>query len=783
MGQNETIPTGDAFRMKHQGSTSDGYGLRNRLMVIFVLFALFPVLCLGILAYSTIHAFLYDNLQNNMETVVTLKTGDVKRYFQQMRQDIQLQAKRPSIQNFMENLNSYLHQSGLTPDMFVKSGTPDRLAKTVKFMSYSQDSGDYSNVFLIDQNGNILYALTEKNDMGANVFGGHFKDTKFSDACRKARRSVNPVFSDYEIRNDTGEERVLGHMICPLRDDDNHVIGFLVFQGDIRYLDHIMAEHLNLGQSFEMYLVGQDGFLRTDSGKRHERKAMKSVIDSEWLSVFDQTDDMAGSKKGEIPLMAYQGPDSIPLLGMHTRLSIGDIRYEMVAEMEKQDAFPLMDRLWYVFLVFMGVGVVAAVGAAFVIADNMIRPIRALTGWALNVATGDLAQMEIKTPDDEIGQFNHSFRQMVGFLKETSRLAIDISSGDYSAEINPRSPYDEMGAALKRMTESLRDASRAMAAVADGDFTVRVTVKGPNDLLARSVNGMVEKIRKTNEDSETQARLKSLQAELNEIMRGDQNLHELSAHILGFLCVNFNGSIGAFYVSEEDGAVVRLYSGFALRGSDGLKDVIHDGDGLIGQVLREKRKIILDYCPDNYVRVHSLVSDLKPSSILIFPFVREEVLEGIIEMGFLGNMMERDMHFLEYVSESICIALSSARSRLKMKELLDKTVMQATDLIIKQDELNAINKDLQESEARLKKQESELRDINRDLVQQTVKLRKSERRLKTKEEELLAANEALRIRSLYLEQQKNAINEKNIELEKTKDALIEKTKTLENITN
>ena len=727
---------------------SKGLNLGNRLMLWLVAFAVIPIVCITSLGYVIIDVGLFTQTEKNMRSIAMLKKNDVGHFFHDIEKDISNLAMRRATLSLMKKLQKTPGKENSVPLSINKELVVlcDEFRRNV--LGHHMGWETYRDVFLIDTAGLVVFSRRYGLDKPFHVFKGPLEQSHFSMASRKALASSGPVFADYDLRLENADALPAAHVVMPLRDEKGMLTGLLAVRFDLDGLNRAMSGYLDLGQTFEMYLAGPDGRLRTDSGKRTVKKALVDKMDAR----------MPALSGNEGQLQRYRASDGLGRIFLHTPVRVMGVNYNLIAEMEEKEAFAMRDRIRILALLCASVCLVLMGGAAVLVAGRIMRPVMLTTAWAGQVATGDLSLRDIPCPDDDMGRFVQSFRRVVVFLKDTARLATDISVGDYSADIEPRSSYDELGASLKRMTESLKDASTAMEAVAAGDFHARVKVKGPNDLFAQSLNSMVERIRETHEQGRIQARQKSLQAELNEIMRGDQSVNDLGNTILSFVCMCFKAAMGAFYIRDEGADQLRLCSGFALCSHRPQPLVIKPGEGLVGQAMVEKRSIVLSPCPDHFLGASSVMDEVTLSSVIVYPFVREGNVEGVMELGTLGRFDEGDMGFLDLISDGVAIAIVSAMSRLKMRELLDKTVRQSDDLRKKQQELNL---------------------VNRDLKDQTEKLIKSERALKTKEEELIHINTFLEERSRFLEHQKNAIDEKNRELEKAQAELIEESMKLE----
>lgn len=754
-------------------------GLKARLTLWFVLLTFVPLIVLDLVYRPMLERKLEESLARELNLAVSLKRRSVEQYFDGMKRMVVIHSERPTNKTLLETLKEGLALSGQAPRNYI--GGEDWKGRLDRWKDQTGRDGlmNLRELMLVDLEGNILYASLDRRNLGVNVFtDSGYADRPLARGCRRALTRTEPVFADYALYYLSGAEQMLGHMVIRLNDRARQPIGLLALQFDGTDLNSIMGGYQELGQTFEMYLVGEDLLFRTDAGKRQERKALKYRIDSALVQspAGFRADGVSGSR----PMVRYSGPEQVMRRGVALPIPIGEVAYYLVGEIEEREAFQLMSDIRRVFGLTAVALAILVLGASAFFAGDLVRQIRVLTDWARNVATGDLSVRDIRHRDDELGRFIDSFNQVVLFLNETARLALSVASGDLRAQIEPRSAHDELGSALRQMTLSLNEVLDAVAALAQGDFDVRVRVKGPNDVFATAMNHMVARMKKAHEENETRSGLKTLEMELGEVMRGDQPINDLVQRVLAFFCDRFGASVGAFYIVDDDQRALYLYGQYACGPDHPPPPVFRRGEGLPGQALAEKRLIRLDHCPVEYLMIQGLVEAYTPASVLVFPFVSGDRVEAVIEMGSLSGFGTRELGFLEQVSESVSIAMSSALARVRMEQLLAQTIKQAEDLKAHQEKLDGINRDLTARTDELQKTEAQLRAANLDLIHQTERLKDSEARLKQKEEELITANQALEERSVNLEEQKNAIREKNIQLEQTQKELLEKSQRLEN---
>ncbi len=316
--------------------------------------------------------------------------------------------------------------------------------------------------------------------------------------------------------------------------------------------------------------------------------------------------------------------------------------------------------------------------------------------------------------------------------------------------------------------------------IAEGkpDFEVRLNADSTDEIgdMAKYFNMFMVKLQTIVTNDKNHSWLKTGQAELNENIRTEQNIHTLSTSIISFVAKYVNAQIGSMYIKTEKDIFI-LVGSYAYKRVENLTDSVRRGEGLIGQAVLEKKSILISNVPDDYIKISSGIGDAVPKNLMIVPCILNGEVKCLIELGSFNVFSDLQLEFVENISEGIAISIQSVESRLKMKELLDKTLEQTEELQVQQEELRQSNEELieqtkalRDSEARLQVQQEELRQSNEELEEQTRALKESEVRMQHQQEELVAINEELEEKTKSLELQKNEILHARNELEdKAKD--------------
>ncbi len=259
-------------------------------------------------------------------------------------------------------------------------------------------------------------------------------------------------------------------------------------------------------------------------------------------------------------------------------------------------------------------------------------------------------------------------------------------------------------------------------------LSVFLAYVGRRDLinLSDSYKKNFESYIKTAERLERQAWLRNGQTELAEQVLGRLTLNMLGRNILQF-CAQYLGSVvGAVYVREDHGGLKRVAS-YGLSSEQESRDqVIHNDEGLVGQAAQQDQLIRLDNVPQGYfLKVSSGLGQGLPHSVLVVPTSDDDRVNGVIELGFLRTLTERDVELFELIADNIGTSIEAARYRQRLQEVLAETQQLNEELQVQQEELKTANEELEEqsqilkeSQTNLETQQAELEQTNEELAGQ-----------------------------------------------------------------
>jgi CheY-like chemotaxis protein/HAMP domain-containing protein len=354
-------------------------------------------------------------------------------------------------------------------------------------------------------------------------------------------------------------------------------------------------------------------------------------------------------------------------------------------------------------IVIVGLVILIISWLLYYIVLSIADSIRIIKMAADRIAQGEVDLTVPVTSKDEIGELATSFNQFIQVTKEYAGIADSIAKGDYSPEIR---------------------------------------IRGDRDLLSKALMNMKNNLLQLSRESETRTWLLTGAGELNDKMRGEKDIQELAQGVISQLTTYLNAQLGAIYLAQN--GHLNLAGSYAFHERKGNINQIQKGHGLVGQAALEKKPIVFSNIPEDYVKITSGLGHVSPKHILVYPFLFDNSVKGVVEIGTVHEVSDLQMQLLNVVADNMGIAFNSSESRMKLKELLEQTQRQSEELAAQQEELKQTNEELQEK---------------------TELLERSEAELKAQQEELQQTNEELEEKAGLLEEQKEKLEVTKMEVE------------------
>ncbi|PRY00565.1 HAMP domain-containing protein [Allonocardiopsis opalescens] len=385
-------------------------------------------------------------------------------------------------------------------------------------------------------------------------------------------------------------------------------------------------------------------------------------------------------------------------------------------------------------------------------ANNLTHQVRNIAQVTTAVARGDLSKKITVDAQGEVLQLKDTINTMVDqlstFANEVTRVAYDVS---VEGQLGGQARVEGVSGTWKQLTESVNELAgnlttqvRAIAtvtsAVTRGDLTqsIKVAARGEIAELKDNVNTMVVNLRETTRANEEQDWLKSNLARISGLMQAHRDLNDLAQLIMGEVTPLVSAQVGAFFFADSnDGPpTYRLLAGYGYQPATLARRRIVPGDGLTGQAVLQKERLIVDEVPPGYVTVASGLGEAGPASLVILPILSGEHVLGVIELASFGRFSEIHLAFLDQFVDTIGVTITTIMANSRTEDLLAES--------------QRLTRELQERSAELQRQQGELRRKNTELSEKAAMLASQNRAIELQNNQIEQARRALEERARQL---------------------------------
>jgi len=244
--------------------------------------------------------------------------------------------------------------------------------------------------------------------------------------------------------------------------------------------------------------------------------------------------------------------------------------------------------------------------------------------------------------------------------------------------------------------------------------------------------------------------IQSGQLRLAERLVGEQKTSELAENALRYLSDYLGAQAGAMYI--ENGDAFHRFATYALPATEKVPERIKAGEGLLGQVAKDGKAVVVHDVPEGYLAIGSALGQGRPLHLLIVPATVDGSVNAVLEFGFFHAIPADAAELLARTGETIGVAVRSAKYRTQVQELLEETQTQAEEVQAQSEELRVSNEELEEQTRALKESQSTLEEQQAALEQTNSQLELQTRTLAKQKDDLHRATATLEKQARAVEQ-------------------------------
>lgn len=264
----------------------------------------------------------------------------------------------------------------------------------------------YYDIFIADPiSGDIVYSVFKELDYSTSLKNGSYATSGIGRVYKKAMQITEPgqfAFDDFALYTPSYDAPA-SFIAAPIL-ENGETIAILIFQMPVDKITELMGQRAGLGESGETYLVGPDRLMRSNAFHDQENKNIISSFRYPDKGRVE-TNAVQAALKGEAGtaiITNYFGTES---LSSFTPIDILGVKWVLVAEIEKSEAFTARDNMLWLAAVVACIATVVIALVGYFVAVNIARPILSMTRSMGALAKGDTnTEIPAQHRKDEIGK-------------------------------------------------------------------------------------------------------------------------------------------------------------------------------------------------------------------------------------------------------------------------------------------------------------------------------------------------------------------------------------------
>ncbi|KHE92364.1 MAG: putative methyl-accepting chemotaxis protein [Candidatus Scalindua brodae] len=272
------------------------------------------------LSYNSYKLAIKDNYFNHLITTRDLLKLQIWNYFNARYGDIDVLSRNPVIAKGFTRLSGAFRAYGLENQQFQKIQSIYQ-----PLMEYYVSAYGYANIFFVDKDGSVIYSELKEDFSGTDLFVGEFKEHRIASIFKISLEDVS--FEDYYWNDKISD--FTAYFGAPVFEAES-LLGVIVIEIPFAHLDTILTQRAGLGQTGEMYLVGEDGFMRSNSRFSVTPTILQKEVNTE------ATRDAFEGYVGKKIIDDYRG---VPVLSAYTPLNLNFINWALLVEIDEAEAF------------------------------------------------------------------------------------------------------------------------------------------------------------------------------------------------------------------------------------------------------------------------------------------------------------------------------------------------------------------------------------------------------------------------------------------------------------
>ena len=443
--------------------------ITTQLLLWFLIISLIPCALLTAIISISANRSLKKTVRQGLLAIADAKATQLENFIRERRADLNMVSRYTMIADSMSRLAEARTKEALDASAFAEQSRKFR-----PYIANFVESFGYSNAFVFDTDGLVLFQLKPDLKLGSNLLNGPQKGSELAEVFNRVRTLLQTEVSDYQMYS--GRSEPAAFIASPIFSLQGRVAGFIALELSNDLVFRVLRDYSGLGETGEAMVAmrhGQDEFIYVAPPRNTQEAA---------LHYRGKIGDLNGTamqravkgQRGYGEANDYRGQ---PVVAAWSYLP--SYRWGMVVKQDDGEAFELIYRQILVVTLLLGATFLIVTVAALWLARTITRPIRDAAFVTDQVAAGDLSVwIETKAPG-EMGSLLQAIRKMIQDLRS-------LISKIQRSSITLLSTATEIAATSRQQEQAVFDYSastnQAAAAVTEISATSHELLKTMNEV-------------------------------------------------------------------------------------------------------------------------------------------------------------------------------------------------------------------------------------------------------------------------------------------------------------
>jgi methyl-accepting chemotaxis protein WspA len=380
--------------------------ITTQLVLWFLCLSLIPCIVLtGIISYMS-NQSLKRTVRQGLLAISDAKTTQLETFIRERRGDLNVASRYPAIVEAIPKLRQVRQKESIDSPPYLE------LARSVRpFMANFVDSFGYSNAYLFDTDGTLLFQLKADLDIGSNLLSGKLKDSELAEVFDRVRTLLQIEVSDYQMYD--GRSEPAAFIASPIFNPQGLIIGFVALELGNQDVFRVFKDYSGLGETGEAMVVMRRGDEMTFvAPPRYEPDAAFKYSVKIGSTKSTGMQKAVQGQRGYGEAIDYRGK---PVVGTWSYLP--SYRWGMAVKQDADEAFALVYKQRLVVAILLAATVLAVSAVTVWLARTITRPIREAALVTDRVASGDLTVTCNGEAPGEAGLLLQAIRKMIQDLR------------------------------------------------------------------------------------------------------------------------------------------------------------------------------------------------------------------------------------------------------------------------------------------------------------------------------------------------------------------------------